>query len=225
MINKAKSKWTTKERRKYNLDNIAKDILYKSIDDRYFNRIKKCKTAKEIWDTLELIGVGDEQEKDNKLTIANKKFDGFKLLPGESISKMYDRLLTLTGEISELGKELTTKDINLKVLRGLPSAWKMKVVVVQASKDVKTYPTDKLISDLKAHELEMIEEKEDVPEERTTTTLTTSTSKVNDFDPSILLSDEYMDAFARRFKKFMKNPKDGRSPSASRKPFQKTKSS
>ncbi|WP_215200428.1 retrotransposon gag domain-containing protein, partial [Escherichia coli] len=68
----------------------------------------------------------------------------------------YDRLLTLTGEISELGKELTTKEINLKVLRGLPSAWEMKVVAVQASKDVKTYPTDKLISDLKAHEFEMI---------------------------------------------------------------------
>ncbi|CAH9092442.1 unnamed protein product [Cuscuta europaea] len=224
MISKAKSEWTTEERRKYNLDNIAKDILYKSIDDRYFNRIKKCKTAKEIWDTLELIGAGDEQEKDNKLTIANKKFDDFKLLPGESISKMYDRLLTLTGEISELGKDLTTKEINLKVLRGLPSAWKMKVVAVQASKDVKTYPTDKLISDLKAHEFEMIEEKEDVPEERTTTALTASTSKVNDFDPSVLLSDEYMAAFARRFKKFMKNPKDGRSPSFNRKSYQKVKS-
>ncbi|CAH9113282.1 unnamed protein product [Cuscuta europaea] len=223
MISKAKSEWTTEERRKYNLDNIAKDILYKSIDDRYFNRIKKCRTAKEIWDTLELIGAGDEQEKDNKLTIANKRFDDFKLLPGETISKMYDRLLTLTGEISELGKELTTKEINLKVLRGLSSAWKMKVVAVQASKDVKTYPTDKLISDLKAHEFEMIEEKEDVPEERTITALTASTSKVNDFDPSILLSDEYMAAFARRFKKFMKNPKDGRSPSSSRKPYQKVK--
>ncbi|CAH9081528.1 unnamed protein product [Cuscuta europaea] len=99
----------------------------------------------------------------------------------------------------------------------------MKVVAVQASKDVKTYPTDMLISDLKAHEFEMIEEKEDVPEERTTIALTASTSKVNDFDPSILLSDEYMAAFARRFKKFLKNPTDGRSPSSSRKPFQKPK--
>ncbi|WP_192819805.1 hypothetical protein, partial [Escherichia coli] len=133
-------------------------------------------------------------------------------------------LLTLTAEISELGKELTPKEINLKVLRGLPSPWKMKVTAMRDSKDLRTYSTEKLISDLKAHEFEMIEEKEDVPEERTTTALTASTSKVNDFDPSILLSDEYMAAFARRFKKFMKNPKDGRSPSFNRKPYQKVRS-
>ncbi|CAH9107337.1 unnamed protein product [Cuscuta epithymum] len=69
----------------------------------------------------------------------------------------------------------------------------------------------------------MHEEKEEVPDERTTTALTASTSKVSNFDPSTLLSDEYMAAFARKFKKFMK--KDERSPSSSRRPHQKTKSS
>ncbi|CAH9114484.1 unnamed protein product [Cuscuta europaea] len=137
---------------------------------------------------------------------------------------MYARLLTLTIEISELGKDLSPKETNLKVLRGLPSPWKMKVTAMRDSKDLRTYSTEKLISDLKSYEFEMSEEEKEEVEDRTTTALTASTSQVNNFYPSTLLTDEYMAVFARKFRKFMK-PKDGRSPSSSRKPHQKTKSS
>ncbi|CAH9104485.1 unnamed protein product [Cuscuta europaea] len=179
MIIKGHHEWSTEERRTYNLDNIAKDILYKAIDDKYFTIIKKCTFAKKIWDTLTLIGASDEQQKDNKLTIATKKFEDFKLLPKECITEMYTRLLTLTTEISELGKELIPKEINLKVLRGLSSPWKMKVTAMQDSKDLKTYSTKKLISDIKSYEFEMNEEEKEEVEDRTTTALTACTSKAS----------------------------------------------
>ncbi|CAH9082937.1 unnamed protein product [Cuscuta europaea] len=131
MITKLRHEWSNEERRKYNFVNFAKEVLYKAIDDKYFTRIKKCTSVKEIWDTLTLVGAGDEHEKDNKLTIAMKKFEDFKLLPKECIAEMYACLLTLTAQISKLGKELTPKEINLKVLRGLPSPWKMKVAAMR----------------------------------------------------------------------------------------------
>ncbi|XP_019183739.1 PREDICTED: uncharacterized protein LOC109178657 [Ipomoea nil] len=77
---------------------------------------EKCKTAKEIWDTLMSLGEGDEQEKDNKLTVAMKKFEEFKMLPNETIADMEFRFTKLMGEILDLGKEATEKEKNLKIL-------------------------------------------------------------------------------------------------------------
>ncbi|XP_031131682.1 uncharacterized protein LOC116033067 [Ipomoea triloba] len=128
---KAKSSLTTKERSRANLDNIARDILYKALDELLFPRVRKCKTAKEIWDTLMQIGEGDEQEKDNKLTIAMKKFEDFKLGTRESISDMEVRFMKLLTDIEDLDKKkLTQKEINLKILRGLPKSWEMKVIAM-----------------------------------------------------------------------------------------------
>lgn len=43
-IPKLRSEWTNKERKRANLDNVARDILYKTIDKTMFNKIKSCKT-------------------------------------------------------------------------------------------------------------------------------------------------------------------------------------
>ncbi|KZV27625.1 hypothetical protein F511_24684 [Dorcoceras hygrometricum] len=46
--------WIEKTRMEYtrqdNLDNVAKDILYKTLDKNMFSKIKTCATAKEIWE-------------------------------------------------------------------------------------------------------------------------------------------------------------------------------
>ncbi|XP_031108439.1 uncharacterized protein LOC116012908 [Ipomoea triloba] len=117
---KEKFSLTTKERTRANLDNIARDILYKALDESLFPRVRKCKSAKEIWDTLMQIGEGEEQEKENKLTIAMKRFEDFKLGAKESIFDMKARFMKLLTDIGDLDdKKLTHKEINLKILRGL----------------------------------------------------------------------------------------------------------
>lgn len=49
-IEKPRDEWTTEDKKKANLDNVAKDILYKTLDKNTFSKIKMCKTAKEIWE-------------------------------------------------------------------------------------------------------------------------------------------------------------------------------
>lgn len=53
------------------------------------------------------IGKGDEQEKDNRLTMAFKRFEDFKLMPGESIAAMETRFLKVLIEENDLGKEIS----------------------------------------------------------------------------------------------------------------------
>ncbi|XP_031090987.1 uncharacterized protein LOC115995985 [Ipomoea triloba] len=114
---KEKSSLTTEERTRANLVNIARDILYKALDKSLFPRVRKCKSAKEIWDTLMQISEGDEQKKENKLTIAMKRFEDFKLGAKDSIPDMEARFMKLLIDIGDLDdKKLTQKEINLKII-------------------------------------------------------------------------------------------------------------
>lgn len=116
-IPKPKLEWTTEDRRRNNLDSVAKDILFKSVDDTIFSHIKNGKTAKEVWDNLMVISEGDVQQKDNKLTMAYKCFEDFKMRPGESITGLEAKLLKIVTEIKDLGKGLSKMEIFLKVLK------------------------------------------------------------------------------------------------------------
>ena len=49
MVIKEKGMWNANDRKRANQDIICKNIFYQVIDDAMFNRIKSCKTAKEIW--------------------------------------------------------------------------------------------------------------------------------------------------------------------------------
>ncbi|XP_019171997.1 PREDICTED: uncharacterized protein LOC109167438 [Ipomoea nil] len=122
MIPKPKSQLNYDEKTRENLDNVARDILYKSLDDSLFPRVRKCKTAMEIWNVLMNLGEGKEQEKDNKPTMVMKKFEEFKMIPNKAITDMELRFTKLMGDLSDLGKELTGKEKNLKILRGLPKS-------------------------------------------------------------------------------------------------------
>ncbi|XP_019191195.1 PREDICTED: uncharacterized protein LOC109185695 [Ipomoea nil] len=154
MIPKPKSQLNSDEKKRANLDNVARDILYKSLDYSLFPRVRKCKTAMEIWNVLMNLGEGDEQEKDNKLTVAMKKFEDFKMMPNEAITDMELRFTKLLGDLSDPGKELTEKEKNLTILRGFPKSWDMKVTAMRDHRDMKTTSTSKIFIDLKAYEFE-----------------------------------------------------------------------
>ncbi|XP_031124385.1 uncharacterized protein LOC116027100 [Ipomoea triloba] len=210
MIPKEKSLLTTEERTRVNLDNIAKDILYKALDESLFPRVRKCKTAKDIWDVLMLIGDGDEQEKENKLTIAMKKFEDFKLNPKESITEMEARFIKLLMEINDLDEnKLSQKEISLKILRGLPKSWEMKVVAMRDHRDLKTTSTTQIFSDLKAYEFEKETQNDEEPETRNIALVannqpSSSTPRSNTNPSSDFFTDDQLALFMRRFKRFMR---------------------
>ena len=70
-IEKPRIDWTVEDKRRANLDTVAKDILYKTLDKNMFSKIKSCTTAKEIWEKLTQLNEGNEQTKENKLMVAN----------------------------------------------------------------------------------------------------------------------------------------------------------
>ncbi|XP_073046133.1 uncharacterized protein [Primulina eburnea] len=109
MLEKPRYEWTSEDKKKSNLDNVAKDVLYKTLDKNTFSKIKMCHTAKEIWEKLIQICEGNEETKENKL---------------------------LVNELSALGKDFGNREIALKVMRGIPREWYVKTMAMRASKDL-----------------------------------------------------------------------------------------
>ncbi|XP_075479462.1 uncharacterized protein LOC142520349 [Primulina tabacum] len=120
MVEKHRSEWTTEDQKKANLDNVAKDILYKTLDKKMFAKIKTCTTAKEIWEKLTQLCEDKDQTKENKLTVAIQKFDNAKMKPGETLTEFEERFSSIIIKLIFLGKEYSNREIALKVMRALP---------------------------------------------------------------------------------------------------------
>ncbi|XP_073063996.1 uncharacterized protein [Primulina eburnea] len=112
MLEKPRYEWTSEDKKKANLDNVAKDILYKTLDKNTFSKIKICPTAKEIWEKLIQICEGNEETKENKLFVAMQKFENMKMKTGETMNEFDERFSSLVNELSALGKILATEKLH-----------------------------------------------------------------------------------------------------------------
>ncbi|XP_073020869.1 uncharacterized protein [Primulina eburnea] len=120
MLEKQRYEWTSEDKKKANLDNVAKDILYKTLDKNTFSKIKMCPTAKEIWEKLIQICEGNEETKENKLSVAMQKFENMKMKAGETMNEFDERFSSLVNELTALGKDFGNREVALKLMRALP---------------------------------------------------------------------------------------------------------
>ncbi|XP_073051266.1 uncharacterized protein [Primulina eburnea] len=120
MVEKRRNEWTGGEKKKENVDNVAKDILYKTLDKNIFSKIKMCPTAKEIWEKLIQICERNKQREENKLPVAIQKFENLKMKAGETLSEFDERFSSLVNELAAPGKEYGNREVALKLMKALP---------------------------------------------------------------------------------------------------------
>ncbi|XP_073018853.1 uncharacterized protein [Primulina eburnea] len=114
-----------------------------------------CKTAKEIWEKLIQLCEGNEQTKDNKLSVALQKFDNIKMKIGESMHEYDERISSILNELNALEIVYSNKEVALKVVRGLPKEWDVKTMSMRESKDLNKVELHDLFAHLKAYEFEL----------------------------------------------------------------------
>ncbi|XP_047313880.1 uncharacterized protein LOC124917513 [Impatiens glandulifera] len=155
MKEKCGYEWTDEDKRKVNLSNMAKYILYKTLDKNMFSKIKSCYTAKEIWEKLTQLCVGNDQTKENKLMIATQKFDSIKMRPRETMIDFDERFNSIVIELSTLRNTYRNREVVIKVMRALPREWNIKTMAMWESKDLNKIKMYDLFADLKAYEFEI----------------------------------------------------------------------
>ncbi|XP_073037017.1 uncharacterized protein [Primulina eburnea] len=80
------------------------------------DKIKMCKTGKEIWEKLIQMYEENEQTKENKLSVAVQKFDNIKMKAGEFMHDYDERISCIVNELNAFGKVYSNKEVALKVI-------------------------------------------------------------------------------------------------------------
>ncbi|KZV30819.1 hypothetical protein F511_34161 [Dorcoceras hygrometricum] len=207
-VEKKRYEYTNKDKKKANLDNVARDILYKTLDKNMFSKIKTCATAKEIWEKLTQTCEGNDETKENKLTVAQQKYESIKMKDGETMTEFDERFSAVVIELTTLGNEYSNRELALKVMRALPREWDVKTMAMRESKDLNNLELHDLFANLKAYEFELETRSKAGPSTSqptkalaatTSEQCSPSTSKTAD-----QLSNDFMSLFVKKFGKYLR---------------------
>ncbi|XP_074293188.1 uncharacterized protein LOC141620142 [Silene latifolia] len=131
----------------------AISLLQSGITNVETSHIAGCKTAKEIWDSLELAHEGTSQVKKHHIDLLMQQCESFKMQDDESIKSMSSCFSNITNELSNVGRQFQTEDIVCKILRSVTKRWRQKVKAIEEAKDLSTLSYQALMGSLMSHEL------------------------------------------------------------------------
>ncbi|KAL8463027.1 hypothetical protein ACS0TY_033880 [Phlomoides rotata] len=98
---------------------------------------------------------GTNKIKENRLSLAIKKYEKFEILSGETIAQLDIKFANIMNEINSLGKEFTKGDVALKILRSLTEKWDIFTIMFQNTKDISIISSEQMFSELRAHEFDL----------------------------------------------------------------------
>ncbi|GJT34409.1 hypothetical protein Tco_0924828 [Tanacetum coccineum] len=114
-------------------NNEAKIVLYNALAKKEYERIFKCKLAKDIWQSFLITHQGNTQVKYNKIDLLVQQYEQFAILEEKSIDSCFARFNTIITSHKALDEE---------------------------SKKFSSLALDELIGNLKVHELVMEKDSE-----------------------------------------------------------------
>ncbi|KAK1352395.1 hypothetical protein POM88_053334 [Heracleum sosnowskyi] len=142
------------------ISSIAKDakvrhLLHSALDNVMSNRVIGCKTAKEIWDALEVRCQGTGAIKKNRKIILTQEYEHFDSRTNETLTESYDIFCKLLNDLSLVDKEYELEESNLKFLLSLPEKWDLKTTTIRDNYELADTDLDEIYGLLKTHELEI----------------------------------------------------------------------
>ncbi|GKA86495.1 hypothetical protein Tco_0808206 [Tanacetum coccineum] len=144
------------------------------------------------------------QVKDNKIDLLVQQYEQFAISKDESIDSAFARFNTIITSLKVLDEGYSSKNYVKKFLRALHPKWRAKVTAIEESKDLTSLSLDKLIGNLKVHEMIIKKDSEIVKEKVERKSLDLKTKKESS-DEECLTSgseDEEYAMVVRDFKKF-----------------------
>nr|GEU65703.1 retrovirus-related Pol polyprotein from transposon TNT 1-94 [Tanacetum cinerariifolium] len=133
--------------------NEAKMVIYNALPRKEYERIFMCNTAKEIWKTLLNTHQGNNQVKGNKIELLVQQYEQFIIFEDESINSAFVRFNNIIASLKALDEGYSSKNYVRKIIRALHLKWRAKVTAIEESKDLTSLSLDKLIGNLKVHEM------------------------------------------------------------------------
>src|ERR1044072_2502402 len=152
----------------------ARTILLNAISYAEYEKITDKDTAKSIFDSLQMTHEGNSQVKETNALALIQKYEAFRMEEEESVETMFSRFQMLDAGLRVLDKGYSTADHVEKIIRSLPVKWRPMVTALKVAKDLNQISLEKLISSLRSHEIELLE---DEPQRRNKSVALASTSR------------------------------------------------
>ncbi|GKB75873.1 hypothetical protein Tco_0942768, partial [Tanacetum coccineum] len=113
------------------------------------------KDAKLLMETIEKRYRGNKEPKKVQRTLLKQQYENFTRSSLETMDQTFDRLQKLISQLEIQGEVITQEDMNLKLLRSLPSEWKTHALIWRNKEEIETISLDDLYNNLKIYEPEI----------------------------------------------------------------------
>nr|GEX14429.1 hypothetical protein [Tanacetum cinerariifolium] len=95
---------------------------------------------------------GNEATKETQKTLLKQMYENFSASSTESLDSIFNRLQKVVSQLAILGENISQEDLNIKILRILPSEWNTHVVVWRNKHDLDTMSFFDLYNNFKIFE-------------------------------------------------------------------------
>jgi hypothetical protein len=168
-----------------------------------FARISNCESAQEAWQILETTYESTKLVKFAKLQMLISRFEEIKMLEEGTFWEFYTKISDLRNSMVSLGKTVLDVKLIQKILRSFLEHFRIKVTIIEESKDLDEMKIEELVGSLQTYEYSLL------PVKKTKTiALKASKKKARlSFEEDSDNEEDAVAMLAKNFGRLMKNDK------------------
>ncbi|GJX73709.1 putative ribonuclease H-like domain-containing protein [Tanacetum coccineum] len=146
---------TAKEKQDRRNEMKARGTLLMALPNKDQPKFHSYKDAKLLMENIEKRYGGNKESKKVQRTLLKQQYENFSGSSLETMDQTFNRLQKLISQLEIQGETITQEDMNLKLLRSLPSEWKTHALIWRNKVEIETISLDNLYNNLKIYELEL----------------------------------------------------------------------
>nr|GEW74571.1 ribonuclease H-like domain-containing protein [Tanacetum cinerariifolium] len=134
----------------------ARGILLMALANEHQLKFNSYKNAKSLMKAIEKRFGGNKESKKVQMILLKQQYKNFNGTSLEGLDQIYDKLQKLISQLEIHRETISQEDLNLKLLRSLPSEWKTHTLIWRNKPDLETLSMDDLYNNLKIYEAEVM---------------------------------------------------------------------
>ncbi|GJY54330.1 ribonuclease H-like domain-containing protein [Tanacetum coccineum] len=146
---------TTEEKVEKNNDVKARSMLLMALPNEHVMAFNQYKDAKTLFAAIQTRFGGNEATNQTQKTLLKQMYENFNAPSTESLDFIFNMLQKIISQLAILGENILQEDLNLQLLRSLPSEWNTHVVVWRNKPDLDTMRFDDHYNNFKIVEQEV----------------------------------------------------------------------
>ena len=136
----------------FSQDRAALAAILRAVPEEMHSTLAVKATAKEAWDAIKIMRVGDARVREAKAQTLLKEFDAVRMRSGETLDELAMRMNGIANKLRTLGENLDEVKVVKKLLRIVPSKYTQVAIAIEQLLDLKTMSMEELVGRLKTAE-------------------------------------------------------------------------